>query len=101
VEIQVSFGRVGERIDSQVVKDFLELLGSEPVEPLGLSGGDKRGAQILARAASLSPSLASELMRLRSLLDRVYDLVDDPPGTEELQAELEREVQAIRAERGA
>jgi hypothetical protein len=30
--------------------------------------------------------------RLRSILGRIYQHVDDVPGTEDLQAELEREV---------
>ena len=33
-----------------------------------------------------------EAKRLRALLKAVYPLVDDRPGTEELQAKLEREV---------
>jgi hypothetical protein len=33
-----------------------------------------------------------EAKRLRALLKAVYPLVDDRPGTEELQAQLEREV---------
>jgi hypothetical protein len=35
---------------------------------------------------------AEETKRLRALLKRIYPHVNDTPGTEELQAELEREV---------
>lgn len=43
--------------------------------------------------------LAAEVRRLRGLLVAAYEHVLDTPGTEELQAELEREVMEIRAEK--
>ena len=45
--------------------------------------------------------LAQELKRLRSLLRRIYPQFVPPPGAEELQAELEREVLRLVVLEGA
>lgn len=45
----------------------------------------------------LPACLAGEVRRLRRLLVEVYPHVNDTKGTEQVQAELEREVAEIRA----
>lgn len=40
----------------------------------------------------------AEVRRLRALITRVYNRVDDVPGTEELQAELEGELVSLRGD---
>jgi hypothetical protein len=52
----------------------------------------------LAQAVADTIALVDEVQRLRTLVVRLYPCVDDVKGTEDLQAEFEREVLSIRAE---
>lgn len=63
-----------------------------------LSESDLRELEQLAVTTDVA-QLVAEIRRLRSILDGIYDLVQETKGREDQLAELEREVLALRQER--
>lgn len=52
----------------------------------------RRLREVISYADRGATALGMEIQRVRSLLKRIYPLVEHRPGAEELRAEMEREI---------
>jgi len=100
-EERVPYGdpRPAERITAKKLAE-IEAKAGEFIAAVVSATDVSASAMIDSSFAAVSQSLVAEVRRLRSLIARVYPLVDEGRGGhDELNAELEREILAQREER--